>query len=80
VNRITTAELDNSICNYLRSRDLHPTNADSLVELAGTWRRIDSRMQAMRKAGRIKFHKGPSKLWPSHVRRHGWEVVLNPTP
>jgi hypothetical protein len=41
----------------------------------GKWRRIDARMQVMRKAHRIRFCRGPSSLWPPNVRCHGWRVM-----
>lgn len=73
---MTPQLLDDAICNFLKTQHGHPTNSDLLVEMAGgKWRRIDARMQAMRKAGRIMKHRGPSKLWPHHVKPHGWEVL-----
>ena len=66
-------ELDWLIWRDLRDHDGHPTNSPVLVAAAGgKWRRIDSKIQAMRRAGRLKFwHWKPR---PTHVRSHGWEV------
>jgi hypothetical protein len=73
---VSSDELDWLIWRDLRDQDGHPTNSPVLVAAAGErWRRIDSRMQAMRKAGRVRFHKGPGPGRPAHVRAHGWEVL-----
>ena len=76
--------LDDAICQFLATKDGHPTNSSALLELAGTrnsgssdWRLIDRRMVAMRKAGRIKF-VGNGKNNPSG-KTHGW-VVCTPDP
>ena len=70
---VSNDELDWLIWLSLRDRDGHPTNSHVLVAAAGgKWRRIDSRMQAMGKAGRLRFHEGRSV---AHVRAHGWEVL-----
>ena len=71
---ISKDELDWLIWRHLRDHDGHPTNSAVLMAAAGgNWRRIDSRIQAMRKAGRLKFwHLRPR---PAHVRAHGWEVL-----
>jgi len=70
---VSNDELDWLVWRDLRDRDGHPTNSHVLVAAAGgKWRRIDSRMQAMGKAGRLRFHEGRSV---AHVRAHGWEVL-----
>jgi len=71
---VSNDELDWLIWHALRGQDGHPTKSPVLVAAAGgKWRRIDSRIQVMRKAGRLKFwHWGHS---PAHVRGHGWEVL-----
>lgn len=69
-------ELDSLIWHFLRDCDGHATNNDDLVAAAGgRWRRIDSRIQAMRRAGRIQFHRGAEGRCAAHVRNHGWEVL-----
>jgi len=72
-------ELDSLIWHFLRDQDGQATNNDDLVAAAGgKWRRIDSRIQAMRKAGRIRFYRGPrgaNPNRPAYVRSHGWEVL-----
>jgi hypothetical protein len=73
---VSNDELDWLIWHFLRDRDGHPTNSPVLVAAAGgNWRRIDFRIQAMRKAGRVRFHLVSAKYRPSHVRAHGWEVL-----
>ena len=73
---VSTDELDWLIWHFLRDQDGHATNSAVLVAAAGgNWRRIDSRMQAMRRAGRIRLHRGQSANRPAHVRAHGWEVL-----
>ena len=75
-NPISNDELDWLIWRDLRDRDGHPTNSPVLVAAAGgKWRRINSRKQAMRRAGRIRFHKGAEGRCAAHVRAHGWEVL-----
>ena len=37
--------------------------------------RISDRIQAMRRAGRIRFHQRATGRRPAHVRAHGWEVL-----
>ena len=71
---VSNDELDWLIWRDLRDQDGHPTNSAVLVAAAGgNWRRIDSRIQAMRRAGRLKFwHWKPR---PAHVRAHGWDVI-----
>jgi hypothetical protein len=71
---VSNDELDWLVWRDLRDRDKHPTNSPVLVAVAGGQsHRIKARMQAMRKAGRLKFwHWGWS---PAHVRAHGWEVL-----
>jgi glucokinase len=79
--------LDDAICQFLATKDGHPTNSSALLELAGThnpsssaltpdadWRLIDRRMVAMRKAGRIKF-VGNGRNNPSG-KMHGWVVCI----
>ena len=72
---LSNDELDWLIWRDLRDQDGHPTNSAVPVAAAGgNWRRIDSRIQAMRHDGRIRFHRhGPNR--PAHVRAHGWEVL-----
>ena len=71
---VSNDELDWLIWLSLRDRDGHPTNSHVLVAAAGgKWRRIDSRVQAMRRAGRIRFWRHPPAE-PS-IRAHGWEVL-----
>ena len=76
---VSNDELDWLIWRDLRDHDGHPTNSAVLVAAAGgKWRRIDSRMQAMRKAGRIRRHRGPrgaNPNRPAYVRSHGWEAL-----
>ena len=68
---VSNDELDWLIWHALRDQDGHPTNNSDLVTTAGgKWRRIDSRMQAMRKAGRIRWHPQPlPHQRPAHVPR-----------
>ena len=73
---VSNDELDWLVWRDLRDRDGHPTNSHVLVAAAGgKWRRIDSRMQAMRKAGRLRYHQGAEGRSVAHVRAHGWEVL-----
>lgn len=75
-HKATPEQLDYAICEYLRQYDGNATDNPGLIELAGgKWRRIDARMQAMRKAGRIRFHGRSRKSHPEGIRAHGWEVV-----
>lgn len=68
--------LDAAILEHLANFDIHPTNSDRLTEfVGGKWRRIDARMQALRKAGKIKLHRGAKANFPSHVKAHRWEVL-----
>lgn len=71
---VSTDELDWLIWRALRDQDGHPTNNADLVTAAGGQSHpIKARMQAMRRAGRLKFwHWNPR---PAHVRAHGWEVI-----
>ena len=73
--------LDDAICRFLATKDGHPTNNSDLLKLACihapgsiSWRLIDRRMAAMRKAGRIKF-LGNGKNNPSG-KTHGWVVCI----
>jgi hypothetical protein len=71
---VSNDELDSLIWHALRDQDGHPTNSPVLVAAAGgNWRRIDSRIQAMRKAGRLRFWRHPPAD-PS-IKAHGWEVL-----
>jgi hypothetical protein len=73
---VSNDELDWLIWYALRDPYGHPTNSPVLVAAAGRRRRIDSRIQAMRKAGRIRWR--PARRWPgrpSCVRAHGWKVL-----
>lgn len=73
---LDTQALDELILEHLARFDIHPTNSHNLVELVdGKWRRIDSRMSALKKAGRIRLHRGPKSNVPAHVKAHRWEVV-----
>ena len=42
-------------------------------ESVASW--INDRIQAMRRAGRIRFHQRATGRRPAHVRAHGWEVL-----
>ncbi len=74
---VSNDELDSLIWHALQDRDGNPaSNADLVAAAGGRWRRIDSRMQAMRRAGRIRWHYPARKRnRPAHVRAHGWEVL-----
>jgi hypothetical protein len=73
---ISNDELDSLIWLSLRDPNRQPTNNPALVAAAGdNWRRIVSRIQAMRKAGRVRFHQGAEGRSVAHVRAHGWEVL-----
>ena len=73
---VSNDELDWLVWRNLRDQDGHPTNSPALLAAAGgKWRRIDSRIQAMRKAGRLRFHRGAEGRSVAHVRAHGWEVL-----
>ena len=76
-DHVSNDELDWLIWCHLRDHDGHPTNnADLVTAAGGKWRRIESRMQVMRKAGRIRWHPQPlPHQRPAHVRAHGWEVI-----
>jgi hypothetical protein len=71
-------ELDWLIWYFFRDQDGHPTNSPVLVAAAkGQSHRIKARIQAMRKAGRLRWHH-PGRIHPprpAHVRAHGWEVI-----
>ena len=75
---ISNDELDWLIWHTLRDQDGHPTNNSDLVAAAGGQSHpIKARIQAMRKAGRIRWYRTP-RFWPgrpAHVRSHGWEVL-----
>jgi hypothetical protein len=71
---VSNDELDWLICRDLRDRDGHPTNSPALVAAAGGQsHRIKARMQAMRKAGRVRFWRHP--LADPSIKAHGWEVL-----
>ena len=73
---ISDDELDWLIWRDLRDCDGHPTNSPVLVAAAGgKWRRINSRKQAMRQAGRLRFHRRAESRLPARIRAHGWEVL-----
>ena len=75
---VSNDELDWLIWHHLRDCTQHPIWNDAVAIAAGGFpslHRIGSRLQAMRKAGRIRFHKGPGPSRPAHVRAHGWEVL-----
>ena len=75
---VSNDELDWLIWRDLRDRDGHPTNSTVLMAAAGGQSHlIKARMQAMRKAGRVRWHD-PWRIHPprpAHVRGHGWEVL-----
>jgi len=81
---VSNDELDSLIWHALRDDDRHPTWIE-FVDLAasgckkGPWsglKRIHARMQAMRRAGRIRWHYPARKRnRPAHVRAHGWKVL-----
>ena len=74
---VSNDELDWLIWKLLQLSDKHPTSVRSLIaEAGGQSDRINARMQAMRKAGRIRWHH-PARIRqrPAHVRAHGWEVL-----
>jgi hypothetical protein len=77
-NPISNDELDWLIWRDLRDQDGHPYNSPVLVAASGGQsHRIKARMQAMRRAGRLRWHH-PVRIHPprpSHVRAHGWEVL-----
>jgi hypothetical protein len=67
---VSNDELDWLIWLSLRDSDGNPaSNVDLVAAAGGKWSRIDSRIQAMRKAGRVRWRP------PAHVRAHGWEVL-----
>jgi hypothetical protein len=71
---VSNDELDSLIWHFLRDCDGHPTYSPVLVAAAGgNWRRIDFRIQVMRKAGRLRFWRHPPAD-PS-IKAHGWEVL-----
>ena len=71
---VSNDELDSLIWHFLRDCEGHPTCSDNLIFAAGgSVRRIDSRMEAMRKAGRIRFWRNLSAS--PRIRNHGWEVL-----
>lgn len=67
---ITKQDLDDAICAHLRHEAGHPTDSLALEEMAAKvypkasvlWRAIDRRIQAMRKAGRLRYDK-TSRAW-----------------
>ena len=73
--RIQNDELDWLIWQHLRDNDTHPTSSRDLLRVA-TYSMIKARMQAMRNAGRIRWHH-PARIKQrhAHVRSHGWEVL-----
>jgi hypothetical protein len=73
-NPISNDELDWLLWRDLRDQDGHPTNSPVLVAVAGGQsHRIKARIQAMRRAGRIRFWRHPPAD-PS-IKAHGWEVL-----
>jgi hypothetical protein len=77
-NPISNDELDWLIWRDLRDQDGHPTNSPVLVAAAGGQsHRIKARMQAMRKAGRVRWWRVGQSGYPgpARVRAHGWEVL-----
>ena len=75
---VSNDELDSLIWHFLRDCDGQPANSVTLDLATGSNRcRIKARIQAMRKAGRIRWYRTP-RFWPgrpAHVRSHGWEVL-----
>ena len=80
---VSNDELDSLIWHALRDDDRHPSWIDSVVLAASgkkkpLWQglsRINGRMRAMRKAGRLRFHRRTESRRPAHIRAHGWEVL-----
>jgi hypothetical protein len=79
---VSNDELDWLIWHALRDDDRHPTWIDSVALASGCkkslWQglsRINGRMRAMRKAGRLRCHRRTESRRPAHVRAHGWEVL-----
>jgi hypothetical protein len=73
---VSNDELDWLIWRDLRDQDGHPENSPVLVAAAGGQsHRIKGRMQAMRKAGRLRFHRRTESRLPARVKAHGWEVL-----
>jgi hypothetical protein len=78
---VSNDELDWLIWHALRNDDRHPTWIDSVVLAASGCKkqlwlglsRITGRIQAMRRAGRIRFWRHPPAN-PS-IKSHGWEVL-----
>jgi hypothetical protein len=71
---VSNDELDSLIWRALRDRDGNPaSNVDLVAAAGGRWHRIDTRIQAMRKAGRLRFWRHPPAD-PS-IKAHGWEVL-----
>jgi hypothetical protein len=69
-------ELDWLIWRDLRDQDRHPENSLVLVAAAGGQsHRIKARIQAMRKAGRLRFHRRTESRLPARIKAHGWEVL-----
>jgi hypothetical protein len=70
-------DLDDAICAYLSEwHGTHPIYSQALGTIAAqelgreysfsdskVWRLIDRRLQALRKAGRIKYVRGTSQKW-----------------
>lgn len=57
-------KLDDAICAHISQKLGHPTSSNALESVAReftddliAWRLIDRRMQAMRKAGRLKYER-----------------------
>jgi hypothetical protein len=73
---VSNDELDWVIWRLLQLSDKHPATVRSLIAEAGGQSIITAKMQAMRKAGRIRWHH-PARIRqrPAHVRAHGWEVL-----
>jgi len=76
-NPVGNDELDSLIWHALRYSNWNPaSNPDLVAAAGGRWRRLDTRMQIMGKAGRIRWHRPARKRSrPAHVRAHGWEVL-----
>jgi hypothetical protein len=71
---VSNDELDWLVWRLLRLSDKHPAIVRSLIaEAGGQSHRITARMQAMRKAGRLRFWRHPPAD-PS-IKAHGWEVL-----
>jgi hypothetical protein len=79
--KIDYSKLDDAICEFIANSYIHPKDSDGLEDMATAFvfRKfarglIESRMKAMRKAGRIKY-VGNGKN-NSSGKSHGWVVCI----